>query len=474
MRGDLTGGSTFAEDAIARQRASIEREAGRCIRPRRVVAAASAALLIVVGMTVGGATAASAVTCPTDPTSEAAPGVDWSGCDLTSANLASVDLTGANLTGANLALADLSGAILTNALMDGVNLGGATVILAQMPGVHLAQGWLLDADLTGAVLSGADLSGAHMFGARLDDAVLSGADLSGLTMDAAHLARADLTNANLTNATVTSVDLTDADLTGANLTNVNLNGSDLSGANLLNVTAACARDTVLGTGITGTPINLPLHWFLESGTLLAPAPNCPSTSASQGVEVTFDGHGGTCSANPLTITVADGASYTPPTEGTGAFQCHRDGYTLAGWSHGATVLAPGGEDRDPDHPAPGWSPIAVESVTLYAVWRPRGVEITYDANVAATDRCADSSGNDVALAQRSTERRVFHAESGDIVAIAAPCTPLSTDGRPLRLAGWIASGRACAREIDPGQRLSDTGLAEGTKVHLFAVWVGAE
>ena len=53
--------------------------------------------MLVVGM----ASMAHAV-CPNDPTTEAAPGVDWSGCDLRYADLRGAHLSDANLSGAGL------------------------------------------------------------------------------------------------------------------------------------------------------------------------------------------------------------------------------------------------------------------------------------------------------------------------------------------------------------------------------------
>ena len=68
----------------------------------------------------------------------AAPGVYWSECDKSNA-----DLTGANLFYADLSYADLTGADLSGADLTGANLKGA--------------------NLKGADLSGANLSGANLF-----------------------------------------------------------------------------------------------------------------------------------------------------------------------------------------------------------------------------------------------------------------------------------------------------------------------
>ena len=82
--------------------------------------------------------------CPNGPGSrmraQAAPEVDWHGCDLSHANLRGADLTAADLSRAYLSRANLTGA----------NLTGAD---------------LIDVDLTGADLTGVDLTGADLTGA---------------------------------------------------------------------------------------------------------------------------------------------------------------------------------------------------------------------------------------------------------------------------------------------------------------------
>ncbi len=101
--------------------------------------------------------------------------LDFTGADLSRANLTGADLSRANLTDANL-----TGARLTDA-----NLSGAQLTIAD-----LTDAFLTDADLTGARLTGANLSGAH----------LRGADLTRADLWLGNLTRADLTDANLTDA----------------------------------------------------------------------------------------------------------------------------------------------------------------------------------------------------------------------------------------------------------------------------------
>ena len=67
----------------------------------------------------------------------AGPGVDWSNCDKSGADLIDVNLSGANLTNANLTNANLSGAITLSA-----DLSGAT----WMDGQVCAEGSVMGCD----------------------------------------------------------------------------------------------------------------------------------------------------------------------------------------------------------------------------------------------------------------------------------------------------------------------------------------
>lgn len=157
--------------------------------------------------------------------------------------------------------------------------------------------------------------------------------------------------------------------------------------------------------------------------------------------ITFDANGGDCSSNPLVISVASQDRYALPTEGTGAYQCHRTDYALIGWSHGTSSIPAGGSrittlansaNQAPDLPIAnaGETPAqaaAADHVTLYAQWSPVGVEITYDANVADADACVDASGSNVPPANRSTEADVFFSGPLDALAQESPCHPLGPD-----------------------------------------------
>src|SRR5260221_7673491 len=123
-------------------------------RPGARVLSLAAMPVVIAGTLAVAAGQASAVTCPTvDFTTHAvspppAPGVDWSGCMLSSANL-----TGANLASAKLVNTDLADATLGNANLNGANLSGANLVDANMAGATLGT-----ANLNGTILSGANLA----------------------------------------------------------------------------------------------------------------------------------------------------------------------------------------------------------------------------------------------------------------------------------------------------------------------------
>lgn len=92
-------------------------------------------------------------------------GVDLSGAQLNHANLAGANLSGADLTNANLRQANLTGA----------NLSGAKLIRANLPGANLSS-----ADLTNADLSGSNLIRANVTGATTTNTNLTGAHLESI------------------------------------------------------------------------------------------------------------------------------------------------------------------------------------------------------------------------------------------------------------------------------------------------------
>jgi uncharacterized protein YjbI with pentapeptide repeats len=247
---------------------------------------------------------AAAVTCPTVSgtgvvSPVASPGIDWSGCNLTIADLFNANLAGANLANSNLTGAYLGYANLTNADLTGANLTGANLVTtnltgANLTGANLTTATVVFSNLSGAHLSGANLSGvvsnhdtamspptlptswvlvsgyligpgADLTGGIQNGADLSGADLSGADLSGDSLAFDNLTNANLTNANLSNASLAYANLTNANLTNANLTNANLTG--------------VASGGIIGTPI-LPSGWVLVSGYLIG------STATLAGADLT--------------------------------------------------------------------------------------------------------------------------------------------------------------------------------------------
>lgn len=238
-------------------------------------------------------------------------------------------------------------------------------------------------------------------------------------------------------------------------------------------------------------------------------------NAESGYRVTFDAHGGVCTGS-MQITVPAGGSYTVPTEGSGAFQCERPMYTLAGWSHGHVLDLPGSQARVPVV-STGQSAAVVEDTTLKAVWIPQGVEIIYDANVHGDDECLDHSGNNVPVEQRTSPAILHKADHH--IAHHAPCTPpghvlqgwvLKTDRGAAARSGAMLQGRDLREDssgeplpsstiepsppaapvtppptqgpdptpppppaeptVEPGSQVSDSGLDSGTTPTLVADW----
>lgn len=143
--------------------------------------------------------------------------LDFSGVNLSEANLSGIKLSGANLSQANLSIVNLSGANLCEA-----NLSHAQMNVARLRGANLVGANLNHASLNVANLIRVDLSRAHLRGASLVRAELIRTDLS----------RADLFEANLTSADLREATLRQANLRRANLSEANLKGCSLTGANL--------------------------------------------------------------------------------------------------------------------------------------------------------------------------------------------------------------------------------------------------
>lgn len=179
-----------------------------------------------------------------------------------------------------------------------------------------------------------------------------------------------------------------------------------------------------------------------------------SSVAPASVTLSFDANGGSCSANPMTKTGFAGATYVLPT----AVECTRANYSLAGWAF----------SRDASEPATpntgaGATVNFVVSETMYAVWTPDGVEVTYDANIAVANQCL-SKGTNLATAASRKSTPVVRA-SPIILATSAPCNPANTD---LKLVGWATSGNGDS--IGGVNTAGEPVIPRGTKVTLYAIW----
>jgi uncharacterized protein YjbI with pentapeptide repeats len=184
-------------------------------------------------------------------------GIKLSGANFTEANLSVANLSGANLSEANLSyaklnVARLSGVNLSDAILNGACLNVANLIRADLSRAQLRFATLIRTELIRANLSYADLSEANLSSADLREATLrhtvlcranlSEANLRGAFLtqanceqanfNATDLSRTDLSSANFREAEFRQANLKAANLKGANLSGANLRWADLSGANL--------------------------------------------------------------------------------------------------------------------------------------------------------------------------------------------------------------------------------------------------
>lgn len=174
-------------------------------------------------------------------------GVKLSGINLSQANLSVINLSGANLCEANLSqaklnVARLSGANLVDAILNNSSLNVANLIRADLSRAQLRSASLIRAELIRADLSRADLCEANLTSADLREATLRQANLRRANLSEASFRGSSLAGANLEMANLTVADMGRTDLSGANLrdtelrqanlSHANLSGADLSGANL--------------------------------------------------------------------------------------------------------------------------------------------------------------------------------------------------------------------------------------------------
>ena len=215
-------------------------------------------------------------------------GTDLKGADLSGATLTMVynadgsDFRGANLSGAQLTkiisavginfdAADLSGAGLSEiSNADGIRLGGATLNSATFSRIAGASGpvkpgslppgwsfvyqsplWIASRGGTGQLFGGV-LVGP---GSRVD-ADLSGTDLSGLNLAGANFSGSNLFQADFRLANLSGARFERATLESTNFGSANVEGATFAGASISNP---------VGTGIVGTPTDLPWPWKIEAG-----------------------------------------------------------------------------------------------------------------------------------------------------------------------------------------------------------------
>jgi hypothetical protein len=167
--------------------------------------------------------------------------------------------------------------------------------------------------------------------------------------------------------------------------------------------------------------------------------------------ISFDANGGTCNAGAASVTGVATDWYVMP---SGA-DCQRRNYQLMGWatSPGATSAAFG----------PGAPGQFAEDETLYAVWQPEGVEITFDANVGVDQPCLNSAGRPIPIDEQTTTIS-WGIDEGFQLPTNAPCTPLGHS-----LVGWAKSGNGPVL-FGPGEFNGTLGLAAGTSITLYAIW----
>ncbi|ABA23996.1 Pentapeptide repeat protein [Trichormus variabilis ATCC 29413] len=168
--------------------------------------------------------------------------INFSGVDLSEANLSGVKLCGVNFSQANLSIANLSGSNLSEADFSHAKLNVARLSGANLTNAIFNHSSLNVANLIRSDLSRAQLRGASLVRAELIRAELSRVDLSEANLNSADLREATLRHANLRHANLNGASLKGASLVGANLEMANLNGSDLSRCDL---TSANLRDAEL-------------------------------------------------------------------------------------------------------------------------------------------------------------------------------------------------------------------------------------
>ena len=197
--------------------------------------------------------------------------------------------------------------------------------------------------------------------------------------------------------------------------------------------------TFTGGGNTG-----PLRLEAGGGGVTDPALVYPTAS--------IDANGGTCTGSTQYIKYqgqnAASGTFTAPTADT----CTRTNFSLAGWARSATGSV--------EWQSGSTVTIGDEGFTLFAVWRPNGIEIVYDANVGLETQCLSNGTNVTTAAERQTTPTVVRSSSA--VAAQAPCTP---PGHTLN--GWSLTG---AGPVTLVKGAALPASFTGTSQTLYAKW----
>lgn len=171
---------------------------------------------------------------------------DFSGSDLTNADLTAAQISYTLFRGGSLLRANLSDVQADHADFSGVNASSARWIASQARQSRFDRASLVGADFTRAQLPQASLVETRLRQAMLAEANLEAAnlkesDLTAADLTAANLQRANLSQANLSQARLVDTDLRQANLQGANLQGANLQGVRLQGVDLRGANLAGAR-----------------------------------------------------------------------------------------------------------------------------------------------------------------------------------------------------------------------------------------
>lgn len=140
------------------------------------------------------------------------------------ARLDKIDFSGSDLSVANLCRADLSNTTLRNCDLSFSYLHSANLSYADLTDLTLGRADMTEVNLSNAVLDNANLSNTILYGANISGASAKCIILEGSKIRESNLSEADLYGSNLTNL----------DLSGVNFNKTNLKGANLSGANLSN------------------------------------------------------------------------------------------------------------------------------------------------------------------------------------------------------------------------------------------------